>query len=170
MEVLTTDFTGSGFKLSLAGTTKTVNSLWAGDGDEMAMKTKLRKGNYRDLNLYFVDSMDGLGYCYFPTTAPKGSEDFYRDGCTNIASSVPGGAAPFDLGKTAVHESGHWFGLEHTFQGGCSATGDGVADTPAQASATSGCPVGRDSCPNQSGLDPIHNYMDYSDEYVSDSL
>lgn len=166
MEVLTADFTGTGFRLTLANTTKTVNAAWARDGDEMAMKTKLRQGNYRDLNLYFVDSMTGLGYCYFPTNAPKGSTEYIRDGCTNIASSVPGGKAPFDLGKTAVHESGHWFGLEHTFQGGCQAPGDGVDDTPYQESPSSGCPTGRDSCPNLPGLDPIHNYMDYSDEYV----
>ena len=36
-----------------------------------------------------------------------------------------------------------------------------MADTPAQSSATNGCPVGRDSC-SLPGLDPIHNYMDYS--------
>ena len=35
------------------------------------------------------------------------------------------------------------------------------AGTPAQASPTSHCPEGRDSCPSD-GLDPIHNYMDYS--------
>lgn len=165
MDVLTKDFTGSGFKLTLANTTKTVNAAWAGGSNEMAMKKKLRQGNYRDLNLYFLDNLPGLlGFCYFPTNAPKGSDDFYRDGCVNAANSVPGGKPPFDLGKTAVHESGHWFGLEHTFEGGCDEPGDGVADTPAQESSTSGCPVGRDSCPNQPGLDPIHNYMDYSDE------
>jgi hypothetical protein len=36
-----------------------------------------------------------------------------------------------------------------------------IPDTPAQSTPTSGCPVGRDSCP-AAGLDPIHNYMDYS--------
>lgn len=130
------------------------------------MKRTLRRGNYRDINMYFVDSIvRGIGYCYFPLDAPRGSVAFYKDGCTNVASTVPGGEAPYDLGKTAVHEAGHWFGLFHTFQGdNCNGLGDGIADTPSQSSPTAGCPTGRDSCPAQPGLDPIHNYMDYSDE------
>lgn len=42
------------------------------------MKKSLRKGTYKDLNIYFMYAIGGnLGYCYFPTNAATGSNDFY---------------------------------------------------------------------------------------------
>ena len=46
-------------------------------------------------------------------------------------------------------------------RGGCNGAGDQVDDTPAELEPTSGCPAGKDTCVG-GGLDPIHNYMDYS--------
>ncbi|KAH8927052.1 zincin [Atractiella rhizophila] len=130
------------------------------------MKNSLRTGGPGDLNLYTVAFRDGglnglLGYATFPwdyQTAPE------LDGVVYRFDTGPGGAgAPFDEGKTLAHEAGHWLGLFHVFQGGCDEPGDYVPDTPPQYVASSGCPVGQDSCPAP-GVDSIHNYMDYSDD------
>ncbi|KAF6828766.1 metalloprotease [Colletotrichum plurivorum] len=167
LAVLNSDYAPHGVSFNLVETTRTINPTWAADGNEMAMKRALRKGGYNALNLYFLRDIGGpFGYCYFPTTKPAaGSTNMIRDGCTILSSTVPGGSeVNYNLGKTATHEVGHWLGLYHTFQGGCTGSGDMVSDTPAQASFSTGCPVGRDSCPSQAGLDPIHNYMDYSDD------
>ncbi|UNI16227.1 hypothetical protein JDV02_002686 [Purpureocillium takamizusanense] len=173
VQVLNEDYAPGGISFILRDTTRTVDRDWATNRNELAMKQKLHRGGPRDLNLYFLDRLedDGYGICTFPErlSEPNGTT---LDGCLVKASTAPGGAASrFNLGKTAVHEVGHWFGLLHTFEShsngtkasGCKGPGDYVSDTPASDSPSRGCPTGRDSCPAP-GLDPIHNYMDYSDD------
>ena len=136
--------------------------LELGDETEREMKDALAVDPARVLNIYTASlGSDYLGWATLP--ASRQENDVYQ-GVVLLDQSLPGGdAAPYNLGHTGTHEVGHWAGLQHTFAGGCSEPGDGVADTPQQREATSGCPaVAPDSCPADPGRDPIHNFMDYS--------
>jgi len=155
----------------LARTTHTVNSDWFNNAapntaQQTTMKQTLRQGGVGDLNVYTVGFTSGsgaglLGYSTFPSQFASNPQD---DGIVLLFSSLPGGsAAPYNLGQTLTHEAGHWFGLFHTFQGGCEDPGDSVSDTPPEASPAFGCPTGRDTC-SGGGVDPIHNFMDYTDD------
>ena len=148
----------TGFTFTLAGVDAYYNNAWHQDKQSSTYRKKTRLGGKNALNIWLLD-FNYLGIATFPW-------DYARqpgiDGIRVQYSSLPGGSATnYNDGKTATHEAGHWFGLYHTFQGGCTATNDEVSDTPAQSSSTSGCPAGRDPC-SLPGLDPIHNYMDYS--------
>jgi hypothetical protein len=128
------------------------------------MKRALHQGGDNALNFYSTTAGDFLGWAYLPDITTKPGQQ-YLDGVVIDWESIPGTsttyAGRYDQGETATHEVGHWLDLEHTFYGGCNAKGDFVSDTPPERTATSGCPAGKDTCP-EPGLDPIHNYMDYS--------
>lgn len=163
---LNSDFAGTGFSFVLASVDRTSNSSWfamtPNSSRERSAKRTLAKTPATRLNFYTCAPGQGLlGWATFPWSY---AESDYRHGVVVHYASLPGGSlAPYNLGRTAVHEVGHYLGLYHTFQGGCVAPGDNVDDTPYEASAAFGCPTGRNTCA-QAGNDPITNFMDYTDD------
>jgi len=141
-----------------------------GPGATNPMKQALNWDPTRYLNLYSNDANGALGYATFP----QEDAGTYQDGVVLLWSSVgrdnPDGGI-YDQGRTATHEVGHYFGLLHTFQDGCGSasapytTGDRIADTARQQSANFNCPAGATSC---SSLDPIENYMNYTQDTCMD--
>ena len=177
LKVLDQSFNGrtgganTGFGFNLVGVTHTVNKEWfeqmaTNTNVELAAKTALRRGGPETLNLYTVDGGPYLGFAYFPSIL-KDPAYAILDGVVLHWRSLPGGTfAIYSEGDTAPHEVGHWLALYHTFDGRCGSKGDYIADTPAEFSPAFGCPVGRDTCAGtaQPGLDPIFNFMDYSQD------
>ena len=84
-----------------------------------------------------------------------------------------GGQNSYQEGDTLTHEAGHWLDLQHTFNGGCfSRTGDynqlaGFTKI-VEAEEAYGCPLNRNTCRFDGGDDPIHNFMDYTDDTCMD--
>ena len=166
MNVLNAAFASTGWSFTLVSTDRTTNATWFGMGPgttaERQAKAALRRGTADDLNVYTANPSGGLlGWATFPSSYNGRPSD---DGVVVLFSSLPGGtASPYNLGDTGTHEVGHWMGLFHTFQGGCSNTNDRVSDTPAERSPAFGCPTGRNTC-RSAGSDPIRNFMDYTDD------
>jgi hypothetical protein len=140
-----------------------------GSAAERDAKTALRQGGANVLNFYTIGNHIQPGQTYpisWGTLPEWYASNPVMDGVVCPSSVLPmGGSQNFGLGDIAVHEVGHWLGLLHTFQGGCSGT-DYVTDTPAHQEQTpgdntvGGCPSpSLDTCASQPGFDPIHNFM-----------
>jgi hypothetical protein len=116
------------------------------------------------LNIWVCTLGEGLlGYAQFPGGAPE------TDGVVilNAAFGTKGIArAPFNLGRTATHEIGHWLNLRHIWgdTDDCNGT-DSVDDTPTQQHPNRDKPVfPKLSCNNGPNGDMFMNFMDYVDD------
>ena len=117
------------------------------------------------LNIWVCQLGGGLlGYAQFP------GGEAATDGVVILQSAFGTegtAAAPFNLGRTATHEIGHWLNLRHIWGddgGGCNGD-DFIADTPNQADSNPGKPTfPRITCNNGPHGDMFMNYMDYVDD------
>ncbi len=150
------------------GVTRTASNTTSFRDDD-AVKFATRGGadawpSDRYLNLWVCHLEDLLGYAQFPEGPPEtdGVVIDYRAFGTNGEVETP-----FDLGRTATHEIGHWLNLFHIWGDdgmGCAGT-DQVEDTPNQAGPNTGVPsFPKLSCNNAPNGDMFINFMDYVDD------
>jgi pregnancy-associated plasma protein-A len=178
MDVLNASFSGTTatgaadtpFRFTLDRVNWVVNSEWytvTPGKTERDMKAALHEGDSETLNVYSANIGDDLlGWAYFPKGYNDGRD--FIDGVVILDESMPDGTAgKYALGDTLTHEVGHWLMLHHTFNNGCSASGDFVADTPKEAHPQFNCPKDADTCAAP-GLDPVHNFMDYTQDSCMD--
>ncbi|KAK2612392.1 hypothetical protein QQS21_001656 [Conoideocrella luteorostrata] len=126
------------------------------------MSHRYRKGDNRDLNIYFLHKSTYLGTPELAYNVSPWNKDYASYFVDRVVLSLKGTLRESSI----IHEVGHWFGLLHTWgEGEASCTGDGdlVDDTPAHLSSSGQCPLDKplDTCPDQKGLDPVHNFMNY---------
>ncbi len=143
-------------------TMTTVSNIGNSNSSAIFYTTNGGKNSWDDsryLNIYVCEIDDNgqfLGYATLPGSALSGEDgiviDYKYFGTTGTV------APPLDKGRTATHEIGHYFNLEHIWGNGCNSDDD-VADTPEQENSYGGCPVHpRTSCGSD---DMFMNYMDY---------
>jgi hypothetical protein len=105
-----------------------------------------------------------LGYAQFPGGNPETDGIVIQTSAFGVGGTA---LAPFDLGRTATHEVGHWLDVFHIWGddgNGCNGT-DFVNDTPNQGGPNTGKPLFPSaSCNNAPNGDMFMNYMDYSDD------
>ena len=164
------------FRFQWLSTTYHYNASWYnashGSTAEAQMKRAIRDADSNGANdegpnvLYFYTNNTGGGSTGGWATFPWNyAANPVMDGVVVLWKSLPGGSigTNYNEGEIASHEVGHWVGLWHTFQGDCRRPGDEVEDTPYESiTQARACPEGSDTCRRQPGLDPIHNYMDYT--------
>lgn len=114
------------------------------------------------LNIWVCNMGGGiLGYAQFPG-GNSATDGVVLD--NNATGRTGTAAAPFDKGRTATHEVGHWLNLRHIW-GDATCGNDQVGDTPLHNTANYGCPgFGHLSTCTGTPVEMTMNYMDYTDD------
>jgi len=171
-------FAGLKSDLNYHFTLKTVNRKQSSKtswGTRDAMKSTQKGGisptsPTNTLNIWVCNIGGGiLGYAQFPGGSSStdgvviGPEFFGNKTYMGTPASAYL-ASPYDKGRTATHEIGHWMNLRHIW-GDATCGSDLVSDTPTHNTANYGCPSAdhRSTC-GGTPLEMTMNYMDYTDD------
>jgi len=116
------------------------------------------------LNIWVCNMSGGiLGYAQFPGGAASTDGVVLQYNAVG-SRSTPSSGAPYNLGRTATHEVGHWLNLRHIW-GDATCGSDLVSDTPTHTGANYGCPsYPKTNTCSGGGTEMTMNYMDYTDD------
>jgi hypothetical protein len=116
------------------------------------------------LNIWVCNMSGGiLGYAQFPGGAAS-TDGVVLQFNTVGSTTTPGSGSPYNLGRTATHEVGHWLNLRHIW-GDANCGSDLVSDTPTHQTSNGGCPAypKTNTCAG-GGTEMTMNYMDYTND------
>jgi hypothetical protein len=167
-----TEFTGVAtdvditFELVSINRKLTSKTSW---GTRDAMKKSTQGGtdptSPSDTLNFWVCTIGGgiLGYAQFPGGSPA-TDGIVCDSKYVGVTPNTGASYPYNLGRTATHEIGHWMNLRHIW-GDATCGSDLVSDTPTHNTANYGVPVypHYSTCPG-TPVEMSMNYMDYTDD------
>ena len=155
--------TGIKFVLDVVNRRSTTKTSWT-TNDAMKKSTQgiAPTSPTTKLNIWVCNLSGGiLGYAQFPGGSSATDGVVLDDNATGRTGTA---AAPFNKGRTATHEIGHWLNLRHIW-GDATCGNDLVGDTPLHDAANFGCPAaGHKSTCTGTPVEMTMNYMDYTDD------
>lgn len=148
--------------------------LGPGTDEEIQMKKEQRRGSSAALNVY------STGFVLETRGFSSSIQDIFSfmDGIVVNHRALPGGdLTGFTQGKTLTHEVGHWLGLYHPFEGGCSFPNDLADDTRPQKEPSIECVLTKTCMESDfddkdfykemnrdNPYDAVHNLMNYGND------
>jgi hypothetical protein len=155
--------TGIRFVLDAVNRRSTTTTSWStNDAMKKSAKGIAPTSPTTKLNIWVCNMGGGiLGYAQFPGGS-SATDGVVLD--NNATGRTGTATAPFNKGRTATHEVGHWLNLRHIW-GDATCGNDQVADTPPHNTANYGCPAaGHTSTCSPAQVEMTMNYMDYTDD------